>query len=206
MRVNRARAPNLWKDVFAAAPKRGIVKICENLEAFTLLFSLLICYYESKNNNTGWRQSQARRRKKHGVFMSELVRLSLSIEKPLYDKLESMVRDSGYSNRSEYVRDLIRDKLVDDQWGKSDDVVGTITIVYDHHKRELSEKLTKLQHKKHHNILASTHLHLTEKICAEMIMARGRAGDIRDLSNTLKSQRGVLHAALSMSSTGRGLE
>ena len=78
--------------------------------------------------------------------MSNLVRLSLSIERPLLKRLERMVKQSGYTNRSEFIRDMVRDCLVKKEWEGDEEVVGTVTLLYDHHVRRLTEKLTDLQH------------------------------------------------------------
>ena len=137
--------------------------------------------------------------------MSDLVRLSVSIEKPLYKRLERLVRDSGYSNRSEFIRDLIRDELVERQWEHGDEVVGTITLLYDHEVRQLSKKLTHLQHHHHDAILATTHVHLDARMCAETILVRGKASAVRQLADQLGQQKGVLHASLSVGSTGKEL-
>ncbi|HSW44741.1 MAG TPA: nickel-responsive transcriptional regulator NikR [Phycisphaerae bacterium] len=137
--------------------------------------------------------------------MSELVRLSLSLEKPLFDRLEKLVARSGYTNRSEFVRDLIRAQLVKQEWDANAEVLGTITLVYDHHRRRLGEKLTDLQHEHHHAILAVTHVHLTHDLCGEAILVRAKARHIRELADALRRQKGVLHAELSMASTGRTL-
>ncbi len=134
--------------------------------------------------------------------MPELVRLSLSIEQPLFDKLEKLVAQSGYTNRSEFVRDMIRDRLVDTEWAQNRSVVGTVTLIYDHHAHGLTDKLTDLQHHHHQEVLAATHVHLDEHLCAEMILMRGKAGRLRALADLLRQQKGVLHAELSMSSTG----
>lgn len=138
--------------------------------------------------------------------MSDLVRISLSIEKPLFDKFTELVDKYKYGNKSEFMRDMIRDRLVAEEWQDATDVLGTLTLVYDHHKRELSEKLTEIQHHHHDIVLAATHLHLTHNICAEMIMLRGKPEEITGLANLLRQQRGVLHATLSMSSTGSNLD
>lgn len=137
--------------------------------------------------------------------MTELIRLSISLEKPLCEKLDKMVKTSGYSNRSEYIRDLIRDRMVTDQWEKSEEVLGTITLIYNHHQRELSEKITDIQHNHHEQVLASTHIHLSHEICAEMIMVKGVAENISRLADILRQQRGVLHSGLTMSSSGQEL-
>ena len=137
--------------------------------------------------------------------MSELERLSISIETPLLKRLERLVAQSGYTNRSEYLRDLIRKRLVEQEWERNEEALGTITLLYDHHQRGLSDRLTQLQHDHHSAILATTHMHLDHDLCAEMIMVRGRAGLIRALADSLSKEKGVLHAALSLSSTGKSL-
>lgn len=138
--------------------------------------------------------------------MSELVRLSLSIEEPLFQRLEKLVKQSGYSNRSEFVRDMIRKQLVGGEWQKDQEVLGTITLVYDHGRRQLSEKLTHLQHHHHSAILVSTHVHLSKALCAEVILVKAKASDVRKLTDTLGKEKGVFHAELSMSSTGKTLK
>jgi CopG family nickel-responsive transcriptional regulator len=139
--------------------------------------------------------------------VSDLVRLSISLEKPLLNQLERLVKKSGYANRSEFVRDMIRQRLVEQQWSdKRQEVVGTITMVYDHHARQLADKLVNIQHAHHDSILASTHVHLSHDLCAEMIMLRGSPTRIRQITDRLRQQRGVLHAELAMSSTGERLD
>ena len=137
--------------------------------------------------------------------MSELVRFSFSIEKALAKKLEQMIRDSHYENRSEFIRDLIRGRKVDEEWEKGDEALGTISLLYDHHQRLLGEKLTEAQHHHAAKVLATTHIHLDERMCAEMIMTMGKAGDIRHLFDHLRKEKGVLHASLSLGSTGKKL-
>jgi len=137
--------------------------------------------------------------------MANLTRLSFSIERSLETKLEDLVRRAGYGNRSEYIRDLIRDRLVEQEWSGGDEAVGTITLVYDHHARGVAEKLTELQHHHHDVVLAATHVHLDEKLCAEVVICRGRPAAIRAIADRLRQQRGVLHGTLSMSSTGARL-
>ena len=137
--------------------------------------------------------------------MSDLVRTSFSIERPLLARLEQMAAQSSYTNRSEFLRDMIRQHLVEQEWQANEVAVGTITLVYDHHSRLLMEKLTDEQHRHHDVILATTHVHLDEHMCVEMILTRGPAKQLRELAGLLRKQKGVLHAALSMSSTGKEL-
>lgn len=137
--------------------------------------------------------------------MSDLERLSFSLERPLLERLEKLQRDSRYTNRSEFLRDLIRSRLVEREWERDQEAVGTVTLVYDHHVRQLNEKLTALQHDHHDVILATTHVHLDHDRCVEVILVRGRASRIRAIADGLRRHKGVLHAELSMSSTGREL-
>lgn len=137
--------------------------------------------------------------------MAGVVRLSFSLEQPLLERLEKLVETGQYANRSEYIRDLIRDRLVEEEWKRNEEAVGTITLVYDHHVRGLTDKLTAAQHDFHEVILASTHVHLDHSLCAETVVVKGRAVQIKTLSDRLRQQKGVLHASLSLSSTGKNL-
>lgn len=137
--------------------------------------------------------------------MSGVARLSFSIEKPLLERLERLVEDSGYANRSEFIRDLIRGRLVEEEWRRDEEAVGTITMVYNHHTRGLSEKLTDIQHHHHEVVLATTHVHLDRELCAEIVVVKGMSGAVKRLADRLRQQKGVLHASLSLSSTGKNL-
>ena len=138
--------------------------------------------------------------------MAELVRLSLSLPQPLLERLEDLMRQQGYTNRSEFVRDMIRDYLVTHAWQSAQqETLGTVTLVYNHHIRQLSEKLVELQHHYYHAILAATHVHLDHNLCAEVILIRAPAVQIQQLADHLRQQKGVLHATLSISSTGEHL-
>jgi len=137
--------------------------------------------------------------------MSDLIRLSFSIEKSLVAQLERLVKTSNYINRSEFIRDLIRAKVVTQQWEDNEEALGTITLLYNHHCRLLNEKLIELQHDHHDLILATTHVHLDAHLCAEMIMVTGKASAIRQLANQLQQPKGVLHMTLSMTATGNQL-
>jgi CopG family transcriptional regulator, nickel-responsive regulator len=137
--------------------------------------------------------------------MSSLVRLSISLEAGLADELDRLVDAAGYENRSEYLRDLIREQLVEEEWTLGREVLGTITLIYDHHQGGLGDRLTALQHEHHASVLASTHVHLDHHLCAEMIMMRGKPEVLRTLADGMKKLKGVLHAALSVSSTGKQL-
>ena len=138
--------------------------------------------------------------------MADLVRLSLSLPQPLLERLEGLMQQQGYTNRSEFVRDMIRDHLVAHEWQNAQqETLGTVTLVYNHHIRQFSEKLVELQHHYYHSILAATHVHLDHHLCAEVILIRAPAAQIQQLADHLRQQKGVLHATLSISSTGERL-
>ncbi len=131
--------------------------------------------------------------------MSRIVRSSFAMEEDLTRQMEALVKKSRYTNRSEFIRDLVREKIAQKAWEGQGDALGTITLVYDHEKRELSHKITHLQHHHVGEVLAATHVHLDEHLCAEMILVKGRASSIQALADALKSQKGVYHASLSLS-------
>lgn len=138
--------------------------------------------------------------------MSDLLRMSFTVERRLAEALDALMARSGANNRSEFLRDLIRDRLVREEWQSDQEVVGTITLVYDHHRRGLTECLTALQHDFHDEILASTHVHLDRHICVEAILVKGRASQIRAVADRLQRPKGVLHCSLALATTGTALQ
>jgi CopG family transcriptional regulator, nickel-responsive regulator len=138
--------------------------------------------------------------------MGELSRIGVAIDSDLLEKFDKLIEKRGYTNRSEAFRDLIRDELVAKQWERPDAiVVGTVTLVYDHHVRMLSEKLTDLQHDFHHNILSTLHVHLDHDHCLEVLVVRGKASDVTRVADALISTKGVRHGRLTTTSSGTGL-
>jgi CopG family nickel-responsive transcriptional regulator len=138
--------------------------------------------------------------------MNELSRIGVAIDAGLLEKFDQLIARRGYTNRSEAFRDLIRDALVEKTWEAPDaKVVGTVTIVYDHHVRLLNEKLTDLQHEYYHHILSTLHVHLDHDNCLEVLVVRGRAADVRRIADTLISTKGVKHGRLSITTSGAGL-
>lgn len=135
--------------------------------------------------------------------MSELIRFGVSLEKELLDKFDKLIRQENYPNRSEAFRDLIREKLVKIEWKKGNDVAGVITIVYDHHKRDLLNNLTDVQHDYHNLIISTQHIHLDHNNCLEIIVVKGKSSEINELTNKLKSAKGVKYGQLSMATTGK---
>lgn len=137
--------------------------------------------------------------------MSDLVRFTVSIEETLFDKFEKAVGKSDYRNRSEFVRDLIRGHLVDNEWQSGKVLLGTIMLLYDHHVPGLSARLTHAQHHFIGKVLATTHVHMDEHLCAEMIMIKGKGKEIQSLADRLRREKGVLHAKLAAGTTGKSL-
>jgi len=133
--------------------------------------------------------------------MGKLSRFGVSIDSDLLDRFDSFIKDKGYENRSEALRDLIRDRLVDSVVvGGNGSVVGTVTLIYDHHTRLLPEKLTDLQHEHHEIIISTLHAHLDHENCLEVIVLRGKSRDVQKLADRLISTKGVWHGRLVMSS------
>lgn len=137
---------------------------------------------------------------------SGLTRFSVSIEEDLLERFLRMAKKRGYANRSEAVRDVIREALVREEWSGKNEIVGTITIVYDHHKRELTDRLTKIQHDHHDSVLATTHIHLDHDRCMEMIAVKGKPNSVQKLADALIGARGVMHGKLSATTTGKKLK
>jgi CopG family transcriptional regulator, nickel-responsive regulator len=137
--------------------------------------------------------------------MSNLVRFGVSLERSLLVKWDGLLQKKGYNNRSEALRDLIRAEMVKIEWTSQADVVGAITLVYDHHKRELVNKLTNLQHDFTGLIFASQHIHIDHHNCMEIIAVKGIPAKIEELTDKMKGTKGVKYGALSMATTGKDL-
>jgi CopG family transcriptional regulator, nickel-responsive regulator len=137
--------------------------------------------------------------------MSELARTGLSIDRELLARFDRAIAVKGYKNRSEAVRDLIRDHLVSEEADENKVMVGTLTIVYDHHRPNLTEKLVDAQHHAGSAVLAATHVHLDHHNCLEVVIMKGRSKGIRELADRILSLRGVKHGRLVMTSTGKDL-
>ena len=138
--------------------------------------------------------------------MPKLFRFGVSLDKSLLDKFDRLIREKNYTNRSEALRDLIRQELVRKQWQKGREVAGAIIIIYDHHQRELSNKITDIQHDFQKIIMSTQHIHLDHNNCLEMIAVKGAPKEAQRLADFLKSVKGVKHGTLSMSSTGKGID
>ncbi|WP_045115748.1 nickel-responsive transcriptional regulator NikR [Plesiocystis pacifica] len=126
--------------------------------------------------------------------MSDLVRASLSIEQELMDRFDRFVENSGHGNRSEAVRDLIRARLVEEEWGEgAEEAVASVTLIYDHAKRRLSRQIEEHGHEHHDVVLSSMHIHVSEHACLEVVVLRGHPDEIKHVANHLIGLPGVLH-------------
>lgn len=134
-----------------------------------------------------------------------LKRFSISLDENLLEIFDKHIAARSYNNRSEAIRDLIRQKFVEQQWEDDGYVMGVISLVYDHHQSQLQKKVTDLQHDFHHQIVSTTHVHMDHDNCLEVIIVKGKAGDVAILADQLAALKGVRDSKLAMSSTGKSL-
>lgn len=139
--------------------------------------------------------------------MGQLVRFGVAMDEGLLDRFDALVARRGTaSNRSEAMRDLVRDALVEAEWeGSDEEIVGTVTMVFDHHASDLSEKLDGLQHAHFDKIVSTMHIHLDAHNCLEVLVVRGSSRQVRDIADALLGTKGVKHGKLVTTTTGRHL-
>jgi len=137
---------------------------------------------------------------------TNLVRFGVSLPEQLIDRFDEYIAGKNYPSRSEAIRDLIRKTLIEEEIRGDEIVIGVLHLLYDHHKRELSEKLTEAQHDHYHLVISSTHVHLDHDNCLEVIMCKGKASAIRSLADTMIAIKGVKHGQLFLTSQGSNLE
>jgi CopG family nickel-responsive transcriptional regulator len=138
--------------------------------------------------------------------MADVVRFGISADERLLVRFDALIAEKGYVNRSEAVRDLIRNALVEQQWEEGDgEAVGTVTLVYDHHTSDLAERLTEHQHTHHQEIVSTLHIHLDAHHCLEVVVLRGQAREIGRLASQLIGTKGVKHGKFVATTTGHGV-
>ena len=138
--------------------------------------------------------------------MSGVTRFGVSLDEALLAQFDRVIARKGYTNRSEAIRDLIRESLVREQWELgTDEVVGTLTLVYNHDVRDLSDKLTDLQHAHYKAIVSALHVHLDAHHCLEVLVLRGKAKELKSIADRIIGTRGVKHGTFSATSEGRAL-
>jgi CopG family nickel-responsive transcriptional regulator len=130
-------------------------------------------------------------------------RFGVSITHRLLERFDEVVNEKRYGNRSEAIRDLIRDFLVEAEWESDEETIGTVTLVYDHHVKELSEELNSIQHDMGDAIISSLHVHLNHDMCLEVVVVRGKSTRIRRMADRLIGTKGVIHGKLTAATVGR---
>jgi CopG family nickel-responsive transcriptional regulator len=139
--------------------------------------------------------------------MGELVRFGVAMDEDLLSRFDTFVSRRGTAaNRSEAIRDLVRDALVEAEWeASSEEIVGTVTMVFDHHANDLSERLDSIQHAHHDKVVSTLHVHLDAHNCLEVLVVRGASGEVRAIADSLLGTKGVKHGKLVTTTTGRHL-
>ncbi len=138
--------------------------------------------------------------------MSELARTGVSLEEDLLQEFDRLITKRGYKNRSEAFRDLIREALLTETVHSNKPVVGTLTLVYDHHTPNLSEKLTDAQHAAGASVLAATHVHLDHHYCLEVVIMKGKSKDLQELADHMLALRGVELGKLVLTNSGKDIK
>ena len=134
------------------------------------------------------------------------IRFTVSLPKTLLDELDRRLVNKGYASRSELVRDLIRERIVEETWERGDaEVAGVLTIVYDHHQRELTQQILDIQHRQYVHVVATTHVHLDHHNCLEILALKGRGERVYELADRLLGLRGVKHGELTCAATEQSL-
>jgi CopG family transcriptional regulator, nickel-responsive regulator len=128
-----------------------------------------------------------------------VVRFGVSLELNLLEALDKYVRDNKLTNRSQAIRQLINNNLVEKKWQCNNIVAGSITLVYDHNKRDIVKNLTGIQHKNNSVILSTQHFHLDEDHCLDIVAVKGKAIELTELADKLKAVKGIQHGKLTMS-------
>jgi CopG family nickel-responsive transcriptional regulator len=137
--------------------------------------------------------------------MSGLSRFSVSVDSALLERFDAQTESHGYPTRSKAIADLMRKSLVEEEWRAGAEVAAAIILVYDHHKRGLSTRLTAIQHDYYALIVSSQHVHLDHDNCLEIVIVRGKPRKVEELARKLRAAKGVKYASLAAASTGRGL-
>ncbi|GFH63421.1 MAG: nickel-responsive transcriptional regulator NikR [Candidatus Desulfovibrio kirbyi] len=138
--------------------------------------------------------------------MGKLLRFGVSLDQDLLEPFDRLCRRKNYAARSEAIRDLIRKTLVEDEWQNAQgQMAGILTLVYDHHKHDLANRLMRMQHADHDIIVTTLHVHLDHDNCLEVLVLKGEAQQVCALSDRLIACRGVKHGTFSVSTTGRNL-
>ncbi|MEA2004780.1 MAG: nickel-responsive transcriptional regulator NikR [Acidobacteriota bacterium] len=139
--------------------------------------------------------------------MDKISRFGVSVETELLKRFDELIEKAGYPTRSEAIRDLIRERLVEEEWKNPEkETIGILGLVYDHEIRELTENLNRIQHQYINTIVSSTHIHLDHHNCLEVIVMKGKSAVVKAVSDKLLSTRSVKHGKLLMTTTGKDID
>jgi CopG family nickel-responsive transcriptional regulator len=136
---------------------------------------------------------------------SSIARFGVSLERELLTRFDTFVSQKGFPTRSEAVRALVRERLIEGEWAAGKEVAGAVILVYKHGRRDLVNTITRVQHDFHKIILSTQHVHLDHDNCLEVVVVKGRAGDVGRLYKRLQAIKGIKHISLSGSTTGRAI-
>jgi CopG family nickel-responsive transcriptional regulator len=127
----------------------------------------------------------------------KITRFGVSMKPNLLDKFDKIIKKKGYCNRSEAIRDIIRKNIVKEETiAPNSDAIGTLTMIYDHHQATLTNKLLDLQHNHHNEILSTTHIHVDHHNCLEVLVLKGKTGEIKKLADNIRALKGIKHGEL----------
>lgn len=135
--------------------------------------------------------------------MKDTIRFGISLPGKLLNKFDSLIKRKKYTNRSEAIRDLIRNTLIEEEWGQKNELtMGVIVLVYDHHQRQLVDKIIEIQHHSLAEIKSTMHIHIDHHNCMEIIVIKGKGEEIRNISDKLISLKGVKYGKLNLATSG----
>jgi len=140
------------------------------------------------------------------VKRTEIDRISISLPKTLLEKFDQLIEKKGYENRSEALRDLIRDLFVEEEWNENTEVAATVTLVYDHHTTGVLDKLTDIEHENLENIISTMHIHIDKENCLEVIALRGKASVVKSVAEKIMSIKGVKYGKIVKATTGKNID
>lgn len=137
--------------------------------------------------------------------MNGIERFGVSLPKELLKKFDRIISNKGYTCRSEAIRDLMRDNIVEQSIAEDKEVIGTVTLVYDHHKKELADKLMDIQHDHHKSIISTMHIHMDHNNCLEVLVVKGKSKNVKEIGDRLISTKGVKQGKIILTSAGKDL-
>lgn len=143
---------------------------------------------------------------KNVAQMEKLVRFGVSLPEELLQQFDRLIKEKKYPTRSKAIADLIRQELIKKEWQEEREIAGAVVLVYNHHKRELVNKLIDIQHDFQRIIISNQHIHIDKDNCLEIVAIRGFPQQAQRLADALRAVKGIKHATLSMSSTGKAIE